>query len=138
MFTHTLNSKHHLQSMSCYLCSMLDSYQTTHALNISQACILPNIHQFSQHNMASSTYKSTHWRHSCGHNHWRHRDINTYIFKRHNFQHKYTYERYYNKTSFPIVLAYAMTGHKSEGATISTTVIVNILNASALRVSYVI
>ena len=31
-----------------------------------------------------------------------------------------------------------MTGHKSEGATISTTVIVNILNASALRVSYVI
>ena len=39
--------------------------------------------------------------------------------KRHNFQHKYTYEQYYYKASFSIVLAYVMTGHKSQGATIS-------------------
>jgi hypothetical protein len=33
--------------------------------------------------------------------------------KRHTFQHIYTYEAYYYKASFPIVLAYAMTGHES-------------------------
>ena len=35
------------------------------------------------------------------------------FFKCHNFQQKYTYEQYYYKTFFPIILAYAMTGHKS-------------------------
>jgi hypothetical protein len=31
--------------------------------------------------------------------------------KRQTFQHKYAYEAYYYKASFPIVLAYAITGH---------------------------
>ena len=57
--------------------------------------------------------------------------------KRHNFQHKYTYEQYYYKASFPIVLAYAMTGHKSQGATISTKVIVDIRNAFTPGLTYV-
>ena len=59
------------------------------------------------------------------------------ILKRHNFKHKYIYEQYYYKTSFPIVLAYAMTGHKSQGATISSKVIVHIRNAFALGLTYV-
>ena len=59
------------------------------------------------------------------------------ILKRHNFKHKYIYEQYYYKTSFPIVLAYAMTGHKSQGATISNKVIVYIWNAFALGLTYV-
>ena len=51
----------------------------------------------------------------------------TQIFlKRSNFQHKYTYEHYYYKAPFPIILAYTMTNHKSQGATISTKVIVDI------------
>jgi ATP-dependent exoDNAse (exonuclease V) alpha subunit len=57
--------------------------------------------------------------------------------KRHNFQHKYTYEQYYYKASFPIVLAYAMTGHKSQGATISNNVIINIRIAFAPGLTYV-
>ena len=44
---------------------------------------------------------------------------------------------YYNKALFPIVLAYAMTGHKSQGATISIKVIVDIWNAFALGLTYV-
>jgi hypothetical protein len=32
--------------------------------------------------------------------------------KKQTFEHKYTYEAYYYKASFPIVLAYAITGHK--------------------------
>ena len=38
---------------------------------------------------------------------------------------------------FPIVLAYAMTGHKSQGATISNKVIVHIRNAFAPGLTYV-
>ena len=62
----------------------------------------------------------------------------THIYlKQHNFQHKYTYEQYYYKASFPIVLAYAMTGHKSQGATISNNVIVDIQNAFAPGLMYI-
>jgi len=59
------------------------------------------------------------------------------LLKRHNFKHKNTYEQYYYKASFPIVLAYAMTGHKSEGATISNKVIVDIRNVFAPGLTYV-
>jgi ATP-dependent DNA helicase PIF1 len=41
-------------------------------------------------------------------------------------QHKYTYEAYYYKTSFPTVLAYAITGHKAQGATITSKIFVHI------------
>ena len=45
------------------------------------------------------------------------------FLKSHNFQHKYTYKQYYYKTSFPVVLAYAMISHKSQGVTILTKVV---------------
>ena len=61
-----------------------------------------------------------------------------FFLKRHNFQHKYTYERYYYKALFPIVLAYAMTSHKSQGATISTKAFVDIQNAFAPGLTYVV
>jgi hypothetical protein len=56
--------------------------------------------------------------------------------KRQTFQHKYTYEAYYYKASFPIVLAYAMTGHKSQGATIATNVLIDIQNVFCLGLTY--
>jgi ATP-dependent exoDNAse (exonuclease V) alpha subunit len=59
------------------------------------------------------------------------------LLKRHNFKHKYTYEQHYYKASFPIVLAYAMTGHKSQGATISNKVIIDIRNAFVPGLTYV-
>ena len=46
--------------------------------------------------------------------------------KRQTFQHIYTYEAYYYKASFPIVLAYAITGYKSQGTTIATNIFINI------------
>jgi ATP-dependent exoDNAse (exonuclease V) alpha subunit len=46
--------------------------------------------------------------------------------KRHTFQHRYTYEAYYYKASFLIVLAYAITGHKSQGATIAMNMLIDI------------
>jgi ATP-dependent exoDNAse (exonuclease V) alpha subunit len=59
------------------------------------------------------------------------------IIKKCSFQHKYTYDGYHYKTSFPIVLAYAMTSHKSHGATIARKVISDIKEAFALDVTYV-
>jgi hypothetical protein len=40
------------------------------------------------------------------------------------------HDGYYHKTSFPIVLTYVMMGHKSQGATIATTVIIDIKKLS--------
>jgi ATP-dependent exoDNAse (exonuclease V) alpha subunit len=57
--------------------------------------------------------------------------------KRQTFQHIYTYEAYYYKASFPIVLAYAITGHKSQGATIATNVLIDIRNAFSPGLTYV-
>ncbi len=54
-----------------------------------------------------------------------------------NFRHKYTYDRYYFKESFPIILAYAMTNHKSQGATIFTEVIIDMKQAFTLNITYV-
>ncbi len=53
------------------------------------------------------------------------------ILKNHTFQHKYTYDKYYYKTSFPITLAYAIIGHEPQGATISSKVIFDIKEAFA-------
>ncbi len=44
------------------------------------------------------------------------------IFK-YFFQHKYTYDGYYYKTSFLMILTYVMTSHKSQGATTATRAI---------------
>ncbi len=59
------------------------------------------------------------------------------IFKKHTFQHKYTYDGYYYKESFPITLAYAIIGHKSQGTTISSKFIINIKEAFAPGLTYV-
>jgi hypothetical protein len=44
--------------------------------------------------------------------------------------------RFY-KLIFPLALAYAMIGHKSQGVTISSNVLVDIQNAFALGLTYV-
>jgi hypothetical protein len=59
------------------------------------------------------------------------------ILKKHRFEHIYTYDGYYYKKSFPITLAYAIIGHKSQGATISSKVTIDIKEAFALRLTYV-
>jgi ATP-dependent DNA helicase PIF1 len=51
------------------------------------------------------------------------------MLKRQALQHKYTCETYYYKTSFLIVLAYAITSHKTQGATIKSEVIIDIKNS---------
>ncbi len=56
---------------------------------------------------------------------------------KHSFQHKYTYDGYYYKTSFLIVLAYVMRSHKSQGATTATKAINDIKQAFTLDVTYV-
>ena len=59
------------------------------------------------------------------------------ILKRSTFEHVYTFGNFFYKSGFFIVLAYAMTGHKSQGATISTNVVVDIHNAFAPGLTYV-
>jgi ATP-dependent exoDNAse (exonuclease V) alpha subunit len=51
------------------------------------------------------------------------------VLKKHTFQHKYTYDGYYYKALFPITLEYAITRHKSQGATISSKVIIDMKEA---------
>jgi ATP-dependent DNA helicase PIF1 len=53
------------------------------------------------------------------------------VLKKHTFPQKYTYDGYYYKATFPITSAYAITRHKSQGATISSKVIINIKEAFA-------
>jgi ATP-dependent exoDNAse (exonuclease V) alpha subunit len=42
------------------------------------------------------------------------------------FQYKYTYEAYYYKASFSIILAYAIISHKAQGAPIKSKVFIDI------------
>ncbi len=66
--------------------------------------------------------------------------INTNRFmalKRKTLQHKYTYEAYYQKAYFPIVLTYAITCHKIQGPTIKSKVIIHSKNSFALGRAYV-
>jgi hypothetical protein len=44
------------------------------------------------------------------------------ILSRWTLQYKYTYEACYYKTSFPIVLTYVITVHKTQGPTITSKV----------------
>jgi ATP-dependent exoDNAse (exonuclease V) alpha subunit len=48
------------------------------------------------------------------------------MLKRQTLPHKYTSETYLLKSSFSIVLAYAITSHKAQGATIKSKVIIHI------------
>jgi ATP-dependent exoDNAse (exonuclease V) alpha subunit len=57
------------------------------------------------------------------------------VLKKHTFQQKY--DGYYYKTSFPITLAYVITRHKSQGTTISSKVIIDIKEAFAHGLTYV-
>jgi ATP-dependent DNA helicase PIF1 len=59
------------------------------------------------------------------------------VLKKHIFQHKYTYDGYYYKTTLPITSAFAITGHKSQGATISSKDIIDIKEAFAPGLAYV-
>jgi len=59
------------------------------------------------------------------------------VLKKHTFQNKYTYDGYYYKASFPITLAYAIIRHKSQGTKISSKVIIDIKEAFALGLTYV-
>jgi len=59
------------------------------------------------------------------------------VLKKYTFQHKYTYDGYYYKALFPITLAYAIIGHKSQGRIISSKVIIDIKEAFALGFTYV-
>jgi ATP-dependent exoDNAse (exonuclease V) alpha subunit len=60
------------------------------------------------------------------------------MLKRQTLQNKYTSETYNYSTSFSIVLTYAITGHKAQGATIKSKVIIDIKNSFALGLTYVI
>ncbi len=65
--------------------------------------------------------------------------INVYLtLNRWTLEHKYTYEAYYYKTSFPIVLAYVIASHKAQDATITSKVLVHIRKSFAPRLTYVI
>jgi len=66
--------------------------------------------------------------------------INTNIqimLKRQTLQHKYTFETYYYKTSFLTILAYVITSHKAQGATIKSKVIIDIRNSFVLSLTCV-
>jgi ATP-dependent DNA helicase PIF1 len=49
----------------------------------------------------------------------------------------YTSKGKFYKSTFPLALAYAMTSHKSQGATISSKILVDIQNAFAPQLTYV-
>ncbi len=59
------------------------------------------------------------------------------MLKRQTLQHKYTSKTYNYKKSFSIVLTYAITSHKAQGATIKSKVIIDIKNSFALGFTYV-
>ncbi len=63
---------------------------------------------------------------------------NVYVtLNRRTLQHKYTYETYYYKTSFSIVLTYVIIGHKAHAATITSKVLVHIKKPFTPDITYV-
>jgi ATP-dependent exoDNAse (exonuclease V) alpha subunit len=48
------------------------------------------------------------------------------IFRKKSIQNKYDYQGHFYKTSFPLMLGYAIIRHKSQGATISYKVMIHI------------
>lgn len=55
--------------------------------------------------------------------------------KHHTFQDQYSYEVCYYKASFPTILAYVITSHKSQAATIASNALVDILNVFSLKIN---
>jgi ATP-dependent exoDNAse (exonuclease V) alpha subunit len=54
-----------------------------------------------------------------------------------SIQNKYDFQRHFYKTSFPLILGYAVTGHTSQGATISSKVMIHIRESFARGLEYV-
>ncbi len=59
------------------------------------------------------------------------------IWNKQTLQHKYTYEAYYYKTSFPIVLTYVITIHKAQGAKITSKVLIHVRESFTVGLTYV-
>jgi ABC-type uncharacterized transport system permease subunit len=59
------------------------------------------------------------------------------MLKRQTLKHKYTSKIDHYKTSFPIVLACAIIGHKAQGATIKSKVFIHIKKSFAPSLTYV-
>jgi hypothetical protein len=53
------------------------------------------------------------------------------IVKKKSIRNKYDYQGHFYKASFPLMLGYAIIGHKSQGATISSKVIIHICESFA-------
>jgi ATP-dependent exoDNAse (exonuclease V) alpha subunit len=53
------------------------------------------------------------------------------IVQKKSIQNKYDSQGHFYKTSFPSMLGYAITGHKSQGATISSKVMIHICESFA-------
>jgi hypothetical protein len=56
---------------------------------------------------------------------------------RRTIQYKYTFNGKFYKSTFPLALAYAMTGHKCQGARICSKVLVDVRKAFSLGLTYV-
>lgn len=63
--------------------------------------------------------------------------IKIVMLKRQTLQHNYTSKIDYYKTSFPIVLAYAIIGRKAQGAIIKSKVFIHIKKSFAPSLTYV-
>jgi len=48
------------------------------------------------------------------------------IVRKKSIQNKYDFQGHFYKSSFPLMLGYAITGHKSQGVTISSKVMIHI------------
>jgi hypothetical protein len=59
------------------------------------------------------------------------------IVSKKSIQNKYDSQEHFYKTSFPLMLGYASTRHKSQGATISSKMRIHICESFALRLVYV-
>jgi ATP-dependent exoDNAse (exonuclease V) alpha subunit len=59
------------------------------------------------------------------------------IVRKKSIQNKYDSQGHFYKTSFPLMLGYAITGHKSQGATISSKVVIHIRESFARGLVYV-
>ncbi len=59
------------------------------------------------------------------------------IVRKKSIQNKYDFEGHFYKASFPLILGYAITRHKSQGATISSKVMIHICESFAWGLMYV-
>jgi hypothetical protein len=59
------------------------------------------------------------------------------IVQKKSIQNKYDSQWHFYKTSFPLMLGYAIIGHKSQGATISSKVMIHIHESFAWGLVYV-